>query len=146
MDDRNKPPTPYHSLDDPRTWKCLPNKVFVWASPDEMERLGLVAEPDPEEHLREVINDWCVGMQLEGMQPVVAASNLLGVLVSVLETSMGRGAIRTAMLMVYEASHEQPMSFIERADAKKVLDQVSNLRRSLSGKPHLIIPGGSDVV
>lgn len=95
---------------------------------------------DPEEHLRTVIGDWVTALQLEGTEPLVAASNLLGVLVSVLEVAMGRSAVRVALLMVFEKTFEQPMSFIERDETKKLLDQISNARRKVEGKPSLILP------
>jgi len=96
-------------------------------------------------HLRGVIDNWCMMEQLNGTAPLVAAAKLIQVLVDVLLVSMGRGAVRMALLMVFEKTHEGPMSFIERNEAKQMLDQLSNARRQVEGKPHLILPpGGGD--
>lgn len=37
------PPTEHHGLHDPRTWFCLPNGGFRWATRDEMQKMGFPA-------------------------------------------------------------------------------------------------------
>lgn len=105
------------------------------------EEPELLEEDTALAEMRRVVGEWLIAVQLEGMVPLVAASNLLGVLYDVLEDSMGRGAVRTALLMVFEKSHEQPMTFIQRDEAKKLLDKISHNRRKVEGKPHLVLPG-----
>ena len=104
----------------------------------EFEPLG---EQSPEDQLREVIGGWLVEQQLLGTDPLVAATGLLSVLYDSMVESMGRSAVRAALLMVFEKSHEQPMTFIERGDASRLLDQISQARRKVEGKPSLILPG-----
>ena len=55
-----------------------------------------------------------------------------------------KGAIRTALLISYDKTYDQPMDFTERKDAKDLLDKISNARRKVLGQPHLILPGGDD--
>ena len=89
--------------------------------------------------LKDVASGWLVACQLEGQAPLVSAANLLGVLYDTLLEAMGRSAVRGALLMVYERSFDEPMSFIERGEAKRLLDQISQARRKVEGKPHLIL-------
>lgn len=94
--------------------------------------------------LKEVIGAWLLEQNIEGTIPLVAACNLFSVLYDVMTdpvTGMGRMAVRAALLMVYEKSFEEPMSFIERDEAKSTLDQISNARRKVEGKASLILPG-----
>jgi hypothetical protein len=96
----------------------------------------------PEEQLKEVIGGWLLEMRLEGHHPLVCASNLLGVLYDVLansEVGMDAQLVRQALLMVFERSHPQPMTFTQRVEAKTALDAISNARRKIEGKPHLIL-------
>lgn len=90
--------------------------------------------------LRDVIGGWLMAHQLEGTDPMVAASDLFQVLYEVIERAMGRGAVRTALLMVYEKSFDQPTTFADRQRAKDLLDLISNNRRKVEGKPHLVLP------
>lgn len=94
-----------------------------------------------EDQLREVIGSWLLEQQLMGTEPLVSATGLLSVLYDSMIEAMGRSAVRAALLMVFEKSHEQPMTFIERGDAARLLDQISNARRKVEGKPSLILPG-----
>jgi hypothetical protein len=112
--------------------------------PTTEDALPLEQEDEAIVQLRDAIGGWLVALQLEGVQPMVAAGQLFDVLVQVVGDSMGKGAIRTALLMTYEKTFPQPMTFRERDDAKKLLDQVSNLRRKIEGKPHLVLPGAGD--
>lgn len=106
--------------------------------------------PTPEQEdaaivaFREQIDQWLIAMQIEGRPPMVAAGQLFDVLVQMLTPSMGMGAIRTALLMTYEKTYGQPMTFIERTQTKDLLDKISNARRKVEGKPHLILPGDGE--
>lgn len=105
----------------------------------------MTEEPDEHaERLQSVVDEWLLTMQLEGTAPMVAAASLFDVLYKTMSVTMGEGALRTALMWVYENSHPEPTTFIERDKAKKLLDQVSNLRRGIEGKPHLILPGEED--
>jgi len=98
-----------------------------------------------EDQLKHVIGGWLLEQQLQGTAPLVAVSNLLGVLYDTCLEAAGRLAVRAAFLMVYERSFEAPMTFVERQEAKVMLDQISNARRKVEGKPHLVLPGADDV-
>lgn len=113
-------------------------------TPPTEDATGTAVEDEAFAVLRDVIGGWLVACQLNGTAPLVSASALFQVLYDVIEQSMGRGAVRTALLMVFEKSHEQPMTFSERAKAKEALDQISNARRMVEGKPHLIMPGAPE--
>lgn len=104
---------------------------------------AMPTEPEDEAilMLRSAIDQWLLAMQLEGQAPMVAAGQLFDVMVQVMLPSMGTGAIRTALLMTFEKTYPQPMTFIERTQAKDLLDKISNARRKVEGKPHLILPG-----
>lgn len=92
--------------------------------------------------LREVIGGWLLANQLEDQAPLVSAANLFGVLVDSLRDAMGMGAIRAALLMVYDRTYAEPMNFKERATAKELLDQIAQARRKVEGGIGLILPGG----
>lgn len=96
------------------------------------------------QHMAEVIDNWALMEQLSGTVPVVAAAKMVQVLSEVLQKSMGRGAVRMALLMTYEKSFDEPMSFVERKQAKDTLDQIANARRQVEGGRGLILPGGGD--
>lgn len=104
------------------------------------------AEPTPETEdaaiviLRENILGWLFAMSAEGTPPMAAAGQLFDVLVQMCEPAMGKGAIRTALLMTFEKTYVQPMTFVERTQAKELLDLISNTRRKVEGRPHLILP------
>lgn len=102
-------------------------------------------EPQEEDaaivELRTQIVGWLLAMSAEGTEPMVAAGKLFDVLVLMCEPAMGKGAIRAALLMTFEKTYDKPMTFIERNEAKDLLDAISNMRRKVEGKPHLILPG-----
>lgn len=108
------------------------------------------ALPTPEQEdtailqLRETIDRWLLELQLEGTEPFVAASKLFDVLVEVLKPAMGMGAIRTALLVVYDKTYERPTNFDQRLKAKQLLDNIANARRKVEGAPFLITPGDDD--
>lgn len=103
---------------------------------------------DPDQavaYMSEVLGAWAVAKRLEGSTPWVAAAELINVLYDILQGIMGRSAVRLALLSVFEKSHDRPMTFMERDEAKKLLDQLSNARRKVEGQPYLVTPGGPDV-
>lgn len=103
------------------------------------------AKPQDEDaaivELRTNIVGWLFAMSAEGTEPMVAAGMLFDVIAQMCEPAMGKGAIRSALLMTFEKTYDKPMSFIERNEAKDLLDAISNMRRKVEGKPHLILPG-----
>ena len=88
------------------------------------------------------IDPWLLMEQLNGTEPLVAASKLLQVLTDVLVEAMGLGAVRAALLMVYEKTYDDPMTGMQRIEAGKMLDRISHARRTVEGKSSLILPGG----
>lgn len=96
------------------------------------------------QHMAEVIDNWALMEQLSGTPPVVAAAKMVQVLSEVLQKAMGRGAVRVALLMTYEKTFGEPMSFVERKQAKDTLDQIVQARRKVEGGSGLILPGTPD--
>lgn len=96
------------------------------------------------QHMAGVIDDWAKMEQLMGTQPMVAAAKMLQVMSDVLQLAMGRGAVRAALLMTYEKTFDEAMSFIQRNEAKQQLDAISNARRIVEGKGGILVPGGTD--
>lgn len=92
-------------------------------------------------YLREVIDSWLILEQLNDTVPLVAASKLFQVLVDVMEVSMGRAAVRLALLMVNERSYDEPTTAADRQKIKDLVDQLSQARRKVEGKPALVMPG-----
>lgn len=98
------------------------------------------------DHMAEVIGNWALMEQLNGTAPMVAAAKMLHVMAQVLQEAMGRGAVRMALLMTFEKTHDEPMSFIQRKDAKDTLDQIVQMRRKVEGGSGLILPGSPDAL
>ena len=99
------------------------------------------------ETLVAALGGWLMELRLEGASPIGSVASLMGVLYEVVTddvVGVGHGAARTALMMVYERSYAEPMTFSEREKAKTLLDQISQARRSVEGKPSLILPGAFD--
>lgn len=92
-------------------------------------------------HMRDIVDNWLILEQLNQTAPMVAASKLLQVLVDVLLVSMGRSAVRTALLMVHERTYDAATTFADRQAIQGLVNQLSNARRQVEGKPHIIVPG-----
>lgn len=95
-------------------------------------------------HLRSVIGNWLVMEQLNDTPPMVAASKLFSVLFDVIKVDVPLIGTRTALLMTYAASFGEDMSIEERAATMKLLDQIVQAQRKISGKSSLILPGAGD--
>ena len=97
-----------------------------------------------EDHVMLVVGQYMAASQMAGIAPLVATSNLLGALFDGLQAAVDVEIVRGSFLMVYEKSFPQPMTLIDRQKAKELLDAISNARRKVEGKPHLILPGDDD--
>lgn len=95
-------------------------------------------------HIKEVISQWLLLAQLEGQAPMVSASNLFSVLLGAILEAMPATAARMGLLMAFENSYPQGLSYKERQDVVDMLSRIAQARASVEGRGALILPGKPD--